>query len=203
MQDKPRSVGFILLIVLSQWMLACSSLPPVPVNRYYHLPVPDTKSVSSDKALYKSILVRRPVVSGIYNERAILNVMATRPLELHRYHYHMWSQAPAMLVHDNVARFMRVSGVASTVSRQGSGSKADLIISSRILRFEQIKLATESHALVHMEFSIHSNGKTLLREYEAKVKAASTDIHALVEAFGSALDQVNIKLLKTLMEPVK
>jgi len=191
--SKPLRPGLWLL--LSVLLSACSTPQPVPVSLYYHFPAPVEKGARAEKSSYSSILVRRPTASGIYNERSMLNVMADKPLEVNRYHYHFWSQYPSLMVQDNLVRFLTSSGVAEKVERKINGRKADVIINSLIKRFEQVKNASESFALVRIEFSVDIKGTRTSHEYEAKVKAGDTSIHSLAIAFGKALDAVMLELI--------
>lgn len=200
MHARKRTIILTVILLSLLWISACSTQPPVPVNRYYHFPAPVVTTPTRSKPVYKNILLRRPVVRGIYNERAILNVLASRPLEINRYHYHLWSEPPAMLVHDSLALFLRASGIAAEVYKRASGTTPEVMISSRILRFEQIKMVSEHDALIRIEFSVRINGKTKLLEYEAKVKAKSSDMHAQVKAFGGAMDEISAKLVKALIK---
>jgi len=191
------NIYFIISAVCLLMLSACSSQPPVPVNKYYHFPEPivDVKK-AGDKSI-KSILIRRPIVNGIYNERAILNSRLSKPLEINRYHYHLWVQNPSLSVQDSLVKYLSQSEVAEVIDRKNR-IKESVIIGSRILRFEQIKSNTESYALVRIVFTVNKMGKSVIYEFEGKVKAENLTIHSLVVAFGQAMDKVTVRLVNVL-----
>jgi len=197
MCDKIINVYFIISAVFLLMLSACGSQPPVPVNKYYHFPEPVVDAKEAINRSIKSVLVRRPIVNGIYNERAILNSQLSKPLEINRYHYHLWVQSPSLTVQDSLVKYLSMSNVAEVVDRKNR-IKDSVIIDSRILRFEQIKSNVESYALVRLAFTVNKAGKFAIYEYEGKVKAKSLSMHSLVVAFGHAMDKVTAQLVNVL-----
>ncbi|MCK5092731.1 MAG: hypothetical protein KAR30_09415, partial [Gammaproteobacteria bacterium] len=79
-----------LTILLSFMLVACGSQPPVPEDRFYRLPdiqhkQTDAKPISI--TLSKPVKLERIDTEGLYQERAILYIDNSYPLELRRYHY--------------------------------------------------------------------------------------------------------------------
>lgn len=199
MQNSRIKTIFVLGL-FSVILTACGSQPPVPVSKYYHFPSPAMNMKQATRPLYKNIFVQRPVASGIYNDRAMLNVSISKPLELSRYHYHFWEKSPSLIVRDSIVNYLKKMRVAERITSK-NGTQADMVVDTRILRFEQIKAGSESYALVRIEFNINnSNGDIFTKEYEGKVKSSGSDMHSVVLAFGKAMDlimkQFSIEIIK-------
>ena len=156
----------ILLMFVVVLLSACSfSAGNIPADHFYRLPMPTPVSTAIPLGI-------EPVrADGIYNERAMLFVESTRPLELHRYDYHFWSQAPAKLAQSYLT--------ACLVNPTAVNAIPDKKLTPVIESFERVLESGKAHALIKLRIN--------QRVYEAKVTAEAMDMHATVVAYGQAM----------------
>jgi len=190
----------MLLLILVLNLLACSlGGGAAPQDHFYRLAevVLDNRG-----AIYKNIVIKPVKSSGLYHERAILFIESDKPLELQRYHYSFWSTAPAELVHNALYQGMQSSGISTQTSRDLSDIRADYIIDSRILHFEQFIEAQKIMVEVAIEVSARNaiTGAIWIKRYHASEIVQTDDMHASAEAFGEALKGITQKLVDDLQD---
>lgn len=158
-----------LILLVAGFMLASCSLPGgnIPADHFYRLPVALPVTTATN-------VVIQPVrAEGLYNERALLFVEQSRPLELQRYDYHFWAQTPAQLAQHYLQGCM---------PQIAANKQPSLQLAVTITSFERVVESGKAVALVKLRINN--------REYIASVAANAMDMHATVEAFGAAMQQV-------------
>jgi ABC-type uncharacterized transport system auxiliary subunit len=190
----------IFILVLGIATTSCSlGGGKAPQDHFYRLPEVKLEAQSTK---FKSFVIKPVKSSGLYHERAILFVESERPLELQRYHYSFWSTTPAELIHNALYQGLYTSGIATQVSRALSENRPDYIIDSRIIHFERFIKNQQVDIEVELEVSVRSgnlSGVEWTKRYKAGEKVLTTDMHASVEAFGVALNNISKQIVNDLM----
>jgi ABC-type uncharacterized transport system auxiliary subunit len=183
--------GWILLLVVIG-LTACSSQPPVPEDRFYHLPAVLPDETNAPPFIKGVLGVERLRSDGVHGERAILYIEKHTPLELKRYHYHFWTNSPTALVQEGLRYYLRAAGVADKTVLYGPGNQADVVVRGRLLHFERLLNKDGPMVFVHLELETSGvNGKpSWNREYSVQVKATGGSMHDTVATFGKALKQI-------------
>ncbi len=187
---------FRIFILLSTLFLitACSLGGSVPRDHYYRMA--DIKLASLDNELFQHVVIKPVKVSGLLHERAILYVDKQRPLEIQRYHYHFWSQTPADLVQQALSQAFTSSRAAGRVSLELGEQRADLVIASRLQRFERLIDGDSATIEIELEISTRSReGDNWTQTYRASKLLDSLSMHDSAQAFSGSLQQVMQQLL--------
>ena len=180
-------------------LAGCMSAPPVPDDHFYRLPPAQVTALPAP--LFKGVLaVDRPRSDDLHGERAMLFVRAERPLELNRYHYYFWVDTPPHLIQEQLRLTLQSAGVAARVVRADGGPAPDVVLRSRLVRFERVLRKGGAYASVALEFSVaRANGEPGWSKAYADVEPAQgDDVHATVQAFGVALQRIYGRLLHDL-----
>jgi len=169
-------------------LVACAAAPPVPEDNFYQLPAPNVQA--SAKPLAGSLSVKRFVSDGLRSERALLFSKAGQALQLKQYHYHHWSDTPPRMLQEYTISALRKAGVASTVSNYDPTNRAEYSLSGKIRHFEQIERGSKNQVVVELELKLNNKkGKlVLLKDYRISQTAKNDSPHALVDAYGVALN---------------
>ena len=170
------------LIVSAILLLSGCGLSPskAPQEHYYRLA--DALPIAGDGLPAGKIA---PVqASGIYNERAILYRKAERPLEIHRYHYHLWTQTPARLVQQYMQQALQ-----NIIQKSGEDKP---LIKTEIIRFERLLDGDQASADIALKITTDKGSKI----YQARVEAAGKGMHESVAAFGKGMQQIMQQLAR-------
>ncbi|MCW8955582.1 MAG: hypothetical protein OQL09_01765, partial [Gammaproteobacteria bacterium] len=115
-----RSYLLILLLVMS--LAGCGITgKPVPQDHFYRLP--EVKIDAEGSSVIDSLQLVSVTANGLYNERNLLYVDASRPLEVNRYHYHYWLESPLTLIGKFISEAIKISHVSSQFT--GPGEKVN------------------------------------------------------------------------------
>ena len=185
---KNLHITFVAIFALL-WLAACSTSPPVPVDRFYRLPTPQVNAEGS--APTTKIRVGSFLAQGVYNERAILYIDEQYPLMVRRYHYHFWINSPADLVRDQLIAYLRKTETEKKIT-------PEIEISGRVLRFERIISPQQIKVIAVLEVSTRATtpgAKDVTRVYIAEVPATSDKMNDTAVAFGRALDKIFVKVV--------
>jgi ABC-type uncharacterized transport system auxiliary subunit len=164
---------YIWLVFVALCLSACGfSAGNAPADHFYRLPVPAPVSV----AVAVNIA---PVRSdGIYNERSLLFVEKSHPLEINRYDYHFWSQTPSKLVQTYLQSCLINSDAVKVSDKTPQVIQLTAVIES----FERVIEKGKAEAVVKLRIN--------QRVYESRIMADSMDMHATVAAYGQAMQTV-------------
>lgn len=155
-------------LVASLLLTACGfSGGTIPADHFYRLPAATPVNTA------RVVEVKSVRAEGIYNERALLFVEQSQPLEINRYNYHFWAQTPAALVQTYLQACLGNSGTTSQPAVQ---------IIPAIHAFERVIDKGQAQAVIKLQINN--------REYAATIAADSMDMHATVAAYGKAMQQI-------------
>ena len=190
-----RSTGFFCVLCIG--LLACQSAP-APQETYYRLTAEIQPGVADPKAC-GTILVGRLGTHGFAGARAIVFRDRKDALQVQRYHYRLWTEPPALMIQDAVARALRATGLTRYVITPVERANADWIVSGSLIRLEQYPNASPPEIEMQIELGIVS-AKTretlLLERYVENQPAKSNRIEDAVRAFDQALERVLIRFQK-------
>lgn len=196
-----RLLGALSLLVL----LAGCGLggANVPETHFYRLP---TITLPAHPQLFSHLVIRPVQASGLYHERAMLYAEQSRPLQLQRYHYHLWAEKPAELTGRVLYQGLHSSGIAADVSRGLLQPEQAVYIDTRIEQFERLILADGVKVLVALQFTVRGpdNGPVngtydLVKTYSAEVSLSRLRMHDSAAAYGQALQQIMQQLVADLL----
>ena len=198
-----------LTILLSFMLVACGSQPPVPEDRFYRLPdiqhkQTDAKPISI--TLSKPVKLERIDTEGLYQERAILYIDNSYPLELRRYHYHHWLNTPADMVSEHFLSYLRSVLPTGKVGRYTAEPRVgNYRIGGKLLRFERIMNSGSPIASVTLELWLNTDDHTQVftKEYSINEQAKDGSMHATAVAFGKALEQTYAYFIQDLKKENK
>lgn len=174
--------GMLVLIT------ACGSVPPAPTDRFYRLqPV---QISSAPAAASGAIAVNTFSADSLYAERPIIYSDEASLRQLRQYHYHLWLYPPAQLVREN---FLASLGGALNLAGDG---QAPNVIDGRIVKFERMLSGQNSAAVVALELSLKTDGKTRLQKtYRAEQRASDDTLGAFAVAMEQALGKIYSEFL--------
>lgn len=196
-----RSLGILsLLSVLTACGLGGAN---VPETHFYRLP---TITLPAQPQQFSHLVIRPVQASGLYHERAMLYAEQSRPLQLQRYHYHLWAEKPAELTGRALYQGLHSSGIAADVSRGLLQPEQAIYIDTRIEQFERLILADGVKVQVALQFTVRGpdNGPVngdydLVKTYSADVSLPGLRMHDSAAAFGEALQQILQQLVADLL----
>jgi ABC-type uncharacterized transport system auxiliary subunit len=190
---------FILLAVLSLLSGCGLGGANVPETHFYRLP---GITLPAQPQQFSHLVIRPVQASGLYHERAMLYAKQSQPLQLQRYHYHLWAEKPAELVGRALYQGLHSSGIATDVSRGLLQPEQSVYIDTRIEQFERLILADGVRVLVALQFTVRGtdNGDhDLVKTYTAEVSLPGLRMHDTAAAYGEAVQQIMQQLVADLL----
>ncbi|MFW2374859.1 MAG: ABC-type transport auxiliary lipoprotein family protein [Gammaproteobacteria bacterium] len=196
---KSLLLSILFILVLS----ACSiSGEPVPQDHFYRLPQVNIETRNT--SVLDSLQLVSVTADGLYNERNLLYVDASRPLEVGRYHYHYWVESPLTLVAKYLAEAIKTSNVAMQFTGPKDKASVNARMSIQIVRFERIiddsGYSVRVGLLVDMDYR-QANPGHWQKLYQLDQAVDSSDMQDSVRAFGEALNSISRMLIKDLGNP--
>jgi len=186
---KTVLIAGVVLILLS----GCMSSAVIPEDRFYRLP--DVR-VEGDASgfLNRPVTIGQVRAGGLYRERSLLYTDALQPLELHRYRYRYWVDAPAELVREYLQDYLRALNVAGSNNADDTDNQGTAVIDGQLLRFErnlyQDKVVVTVRMLLQYQGRQHNKGPVFTQVYQREIKTADRSMQSTVTAYGSALRQI-------------
>ena len=175
----------------------------VPETHFYRLP---TITLPAHPQQFSHLVIRPVQASGLYHERAMLYAEQSQPLQLQRYHYHLWAEKPAELVGRALYQGLHSSGIAAQISQGLLQSDQAVYIDTRIEQFERLILDNGVQVQVALQFTLRGpdNGPAngtydLVKTYSAEVSLPGLGMHDSAEAFGEVLQQIMQQLVADLL----
>ena len=191
----------ILLTLITALLSACGlGGGPVPADHFYRLPEVVLETLS--KPTIESLVVKPVKASGLYHERAMLYINVARPLEIQRYHYNFWIKKPAELIHEALYQGLKSRGIADKVSYELSENRKDYILDSRITHFERLIDGQDVTVRLGLELSLSGSELSMgqwSKHYLSIQQLNTTDIHASAKAYGTAFEDIILKLTDDLL----
>lgn len=193
---KLLCLNSLLLLALT----ACSiGGQPVPQDHFYRLPQVKIETMKS--SVVGSFQLVSVTADGLYNERNLLYVDASRPLEVGRYHYHYWIESPLSLVAKYMADAIKTSGVSAQFAGPAEKASGTARMSIQIVRFERIidddGFSVQVALLVSMNYTA-DKAERWQKLYQVDQAVASADMQDSARAFGEALDNISRRLINDL-----
>jgi ABC-type uncharacterized transport system auxiliary subunit len=192
-------IGLLLICAgLSLTLWSCLS-GPAPSDHYYRIDagVPDAPAA---KKLPGNLQVDRLRADALTGERQLLYQETADAPEVHRYPYHRWSDAPAILIQVELVSFLEAAAAADSVTTATTRVKPDYVASGRIHRFERV-LEPDPRAVVEIELVVTSAGGDEIlvnRSYREERLAANATLEATAAAFSEAIHAIFERFLTDL-----
>lgn len=181
---------FRLVIVLSGILAGCAGPGAVPEDHYYTLHF-DGSGASLAKLHTPTTVHIAPLqAGGIYADRPIVYHTTEKPLELHRYHYHYWSDSPSALLSQGLTECLRAAGVATRAGQRETGG---LLVTGRVLGMDRILDGGARYGSIELELGVERSGHgepVFVKTYSAKVRASGEAMHDTATAFSKAFEGI-------------
>jgi len=178
--------GGVLALLL---LLAACAGQPSPRETFFRLDAAAPAEHFRAPPLPGVLEIDRVEAEGVLADRAIAYQASAEALQ--RYHYELWSDPPAQLVQDLLARTLRDCGAAGTVVTPDLRVSPDWIMRIKLRRFEQVPSA---HGVaVEMQVAVlgaRDGALLLLKDYAAQAPTDSDHADAVSAAMGKAVSQV-------------
>lgn len=187
--------AYSVLIIAGFIHLSGCTSGPAPREVFYRLDPGTGPAVDSD-ANCGTILVSRMAARGFAGGRPIVFRGQADPLQVQRYNYHSWSEPPAMMIQDGIAKSLRAAGLVRFVITPTERATANWIVSGTLLRMEHFPETSPSAVEIEMEIGVVSTATretVFLDRYLERVSAQSNRIDAAVSAFNTALQKILLK----------
>jgi ABC-type uncharacterized transport system auxiliary subunit len=177
-----------LLLALCLLLSACGSVPPAPIDHFYRLQA--TPVSAATKAFSGAIAVLPFRADSLYAERPIVYAEEANLRQLRQYHYHLWLYAPAQMVQRHL-----VASLGTALDLSGDSTAAN-VLEGRVVGFERVLAGKNSKAVVALELTLTSSGKTRLsKTYQAEQLATDDSLGAFAVAMEQALAKIYAEFL--------
>ncbi len=196
--------GFLPVLSLLGLLSGCGlGGANVPQTHYYRLP---GITLPAQPQQFSHLVIRPVQASGLYHERAMLYAEQSQPLQLQRYHYHLWAEKPAELTGKALYQGLLSSGIAAQISRGLPKPEQAVVIDTRIEQFDRLILsngvADGVKVQVALQFTVRgadASDHNWVKTYRAEVALPSQRMHDSAEAYGAALQQIMQQLVADLL----
>ena len=178
------------LLLAGLLVTGCGTVAPVPPDVFIRLDVLPPTNPSS-RPWTRGVLRVAPIVaSGLHKERA-LAITRDAGQSLAQAHHQLWIDGPERMLQYELARYLRAAAVAKSVGTEPAPA-ATLVVSGRIIRFEQEIEDTSAVMRVHLELSARElgNDRSLTREYAAGERLDDATPGAAARAMNRAVGEV-------------
>ena len=173
-------------------LLAACSQPPVPGDHFYRLRLAPPERPLANPRFKGTMEINRFVADGLTTKLSIVYSTGDRPLEVKAYHYHLWTDPPAIMLRDQLVGYLRAAKVASKVVTPEMRVGADYVVTGKINRLEKV-IGSPAKVAVELELSLgqRTDGKLLFLDTYRVVTASENDtVGAAVKAINKALGKV-------------
>ena len=192
-----KSVVTVVLLVM---LAACAAQAPVPQDKYYRLQAIPAFQPLSSPVLSGVLEIERFTADGLTAGRPIVYVDAADPNQLREYHYHFWTQAPTIMLRDELVTYLRQAGVATNVVTPEMRLEADYALGGRIRLLEQV-IGSKKGTAMELEISLRNprDGQLLFfKSYRHDVEQSTVGVAAAVDSLNEALNIIYADILADL-----
>jgi ABC-type uncharacterized transport system auxiliary subunit len=193
---KPNNFHVIFSVCLFILLTAgCMSVPPVPTDKFYSLPVPSV--TYKGNKLDGILAIRRFVSDGLHNERAMLHADSGLPNRIESYHYHFWADTPPRMIQEHLLQALRKTGISEQVVSYSSQLRPSYVIFGKVRKFQQL-LGKQPGVVVAMELQLLKHGERkalLISDYQEVIATSSETIDEAVDKYAVALDRIYNRFL--------
>lgn len=177
-----------LLLTLCLMLGSCGSVPPAPIDHFYRLQAMPVSATT--KALPGAIAVLPFRADSLYAERPMIYTDEASLRQLRQYHYHLWLYPPAQMVQRHL-----VASLGTALDLSGDSAAAN-VLEGRVVGFERVLSGKNSKAVVALELSLTSGGKTRLsKAYQAEQAAMDDSLGAFAVSMEQALAKIYAEFL--------
>ncbi|WP_447968021.1 ABC-type transport auxiliary lipoprotein family protein [Nitrospira sp. M1] len=165
---------------------------PAPQDHFYRLELPPPESSFTSPLLQGTLQITRPWADALTSERHLLYRTATGTAQVHRHAYHHWIDSPTLIIQQQIAQYLRHSGMATHVVTPDLRVKADYRFSCRMTKLERL-VDDSPRVIIEMELGLshmRERETVLLRTYHVEEPTHSYDIAAAIEAYNHALTNI-------------
>lgn len=189
-----------IILAAGLFVAGCASQPPVPSDKYYRLQAVFAGSALSSPKFSGTFEVERFTADGLTAGRPIVYVEAGDPNQLQEYHYHFWTQAPTVMLRDELVTYLRAAKIANNVVTPEMRLEPDYVMTGRIRKLEQV-IGSGNATRLEVELSVRrpSDGKLLfLKSYAHETKQSSQGVASAVDAFNQSINIIFSDLFQDL-----
>jgi len=165
---------------------------PAPQDHFYRLELQPPVIRLDSPPLPGTLQVMRPWADALTGERHLLYRQQSGSSQLHRHGYHRWVDSPTNLLQQEMARYLRASGIANQVVTPEHRTKSDYMLSCRLVKLERV-LDGSPRVLMELELGLtHTRDREafLLHTYREEQQTQSEDVTEAVKAFDHALTKI-------------
>ncbi len=184
-----------ILAAASLLALAACTQPKVPEDHFYRLTSAAPQSAGAQ--LNGSIEVHRFVADGLTANRPIVYTSGAGSNQLQAYHYHFWSEPPAIMLQNALANYLRRANLTKSVVTPELRLEPEYIATGKIIRFEQITGASPSIA-VELELGLKETGSGKLihfGHYTVEQPASDPSIGTAAGQISQAINSIYARFL--------
>ena len=106
----------LILAALGPLLAGClGSAPPVPRDHYYRLGVHGPETGRTEAPFPGVMQVDQLQADGLLRERPLLYSRSGASHEVQQHNYHYWTDAPPLMLHDQLVTYLRRSNAARSV----------------------------------------------------------------------------------------
>jgi ABC-type uncharacterized transport system auxiliary subunit len=189
-----RAAAFAFALALAAGCLGRAA----PRDRYFRL-VAQPPPRPAGAPLPGTLAVERLRADALVRGTALLVRDGDGSPELRRRDYAHWVDSPTLLVQRATVDALRAAGVAERVVTSEQSGTADRILEGELLRFEEVRDAGGSRAVVEIEVTLVDGrrGRALLdARYHEEAVAAGDAPDAVARAFAAALSAALAELAR-------
>ncbi len=183
----------VLLVVSTLVLLGgCLSVGKAPSDHFYRLELtaPDLRFDSS--VLPGTIQVTRPSADALTGERYLLYRENGQSMQVRHHPYHQWMDSPTLIIQQEIARYLRSSGLSDHVVTPEHRARVDYLLSCRIAKFERV-LDDSPRVVMELEIGLthmRTREPLLLQRYREEHPTRGEGVAASIEAYDQALAQI-------------
>jgi ABC-type uncharacterized transport system auxiliary subunit len=204
----PRGATHLACLLLAGLLLAsCSAPPALPDFRYYRLAPPTAVEPLQEPVLDAPLVINNVQADGVHGERPILYATDIDSLRILQYHYQLWNDPPPALVLRRALHLYGQRKLAPMVTERLDPRVSAYRLSTRLFRFEVIRLGVNREVVVAMQMRVDRDGEiypVLERRVELRREASGESLEegtrALSEALDAALIEFSTDLEKVLAD---
>ena len=190
------------IMALLAALVACSS-PPPQQDKFYRLVPAAAQATLSRPLLPGTLVVERFAADGLLAARQLIYSKAGEPNGLTVYNYHLWVEPPANILQQTMIKYLRQSGVATTIIPPDYRQRPDYILTGRINKLEQI-LDDPIRVVVELELVVQrlaDSSLYMLTTYRQEAKVADRSVLAAVESMDQLLENIYQQFVDDLANP--
>nr|WP_298412176.1 ABC-type transport auxiliary lipoprotein family protein [uncultured Halomonas sp.] len=186
---------FLVLIILSSSLAACTLLPGAKPLRTFILPV-GTHEPSSEAPLDVTLHLATPRASEVLKNRRILVMPASNELSV--YKDARWSTDVPNLLRGRLAEAFRQDARLSGVFAGSDPVRSDFVLLSELDAFHSEYQANTPWIVIRLDAQLIDGASRRLlasKNFTVRIKSEDARIESVVDAFGRAADDLSGQLV--------